>query len=254
MNYVVVKLSGGMVSPDEDLLNRTIIKGYVNEIRSFYEKPDGEKPRLVLLVGGGGTSRLYRDLAVASGEESDVDQHRIGMTATWLNAELIRSLLDEKAFQRVLGVGVYAENRSDAEKMMANDFETWLKSDIPVLVSGGFINGASTDFNAVLVASKLGVEMVHKLTDVDHVYTKDPKENEDAQPLERISWDEFFRMFGEGFETFGHKPGGHVPLDMFAARLASDNGITCLVTDGRDPAVIGEILRGGQVPGTVIHT
>ena len=241
------------MSPRKELLNKKVVEGYVKEILKYYAGRNGEKPRLVLVVGGGNISRIYRDFADSCGESSDVDRHRIGITATWLNAELIRSLLDEVAYKRVLGVGVYAENRKIAEKMMAKDFEQWLGSDTPVLVAGGFINGASTDFNAVLLASKIGVDMYHKFSDVDYIYSGDPRDDKSAKPIKDMSWDEYFRLFDLSLDQAEHKPGQHVPVDMLAAKLASENKISCTFMDGREPTVITKVLDGRELKSTLVH-
>ncbi len=248
-----MKLGGSLASTAESLVNVPLVKGYCNNIRELYAHQDEHTPRLILVVGCGNIARQYRDAGIACGEDRDVDLHRIGMTAGWPTAELFRALIDEVAYQNVLGIGVYAENRQEAEKMMANDFERWLKGDKPVLVTGGFINGASTDFNAVLLASKIGVDRFYKLTDVDHVYTSDPKSDLNAKPLDQISWMELFRLFDVSFDDPQHKPGTHIPVDLFAARLAYENQIGCFLSDGRDPETIKDIFKGSLKVGTLIH-
>jgi len=253
MKYVVVKLGGSLVSPRGKVLDKDLILDYVTTIRKFFEKENEKGKRLILVVGGGDSSRVYREVALECGEDSEVDQHRIGITATWLNAELLRSLLDDLCYKRVLGVGVYAENQKDGEARIADDFQRWLSSNKPVLISGGFVNGASTDFNAILLASKIGVERVYKLTDVDYVYTSDPDEGRKAKPLKAISWNEYFRLFGDSMDNVVHKPGQHVPVDMLAARLAIENGIGCQIVNGRDAGVLKNIFVGRKLEGTVIQ-
>lgn len=253
MEYVVVKLGGSLISKPEELINVQLVKGYCDAINTLYHDANETTPRLVLEIGCGNIARLYRDAGEACGDKKDVDLHRIGMTAGWPNAELFRALLSDYSFPNVLGIGVYAENRKEAEKLMADDFEKWLKGDKPVLVSGGFINGASTDFNAVLLASKIGVDRFYKLTDVDHVYTGDPKSDMTAIPLEDISWEELFRLFDVSFDDPTHKPGGHIPVDLFAAKLAHENEIGCFLADGRDPQVLKDIFAGTFKVGTFIH-
>lgn len=253
MEYIVVKLGGSLISTQESLINVPLVKSYCNNIYSIYKNAKTELPRLILVAGGGDIARQYRDAAKACGEDRDVDLHRVGMTAIWANAELMRGLLSDIAFQNVLGVGVYAENRPEAEKMMANDFERWLKGDKPVLVLGGFINGTSTDFNAVLLASKIGIDRFYKLFDIDHVYTSDPKKDISAKPIPDMSWSEFFRLFDVSVDDPQHKPGTHIPVDLFAARLAFENRIGCFLADGRNADVIKEIFAGTFKVGTFIH-
>ena len=252
-DYTIVKLGGSLLSPKEGLLDESLIAGYVKNIRMYYSGPEEKKRRMILVVGGGNMSRLYRDLASSCGENSEVDLHRIGMTATWMNAELIRSLMDDLAYKRILGVGIYAENQKEAEKLMADEFDRWLAGEKPILVSGGFINGVSSDFNAALLASKIGVDRFFKFTDVDHVYDKDPRKDETAKPLEDISWDEFFRLFDASLENPEHKPSANIPVDLFAAKLAHENGIGCFLSEGTDPSAITEVLEKGTREGTFIH-
>lgn len=253
MEYIVIKLGGSLVSTEESLINIPLVKAYCSTIYSLYKKRTRELPRLVLVVGCGTIARQYRDAGIACGEDRDIDLHRIGMTAGWPNAELFRALLSDITFPNVLGIGVYAENRQAAERLMASDFERWLKGDKNVLVAGGFINGASTDFNAVLLASKIGVDRFYKLTDVDRVYTSDPKKDMSAEPLSDLSWPELFRLFDVSFDDPEHKPGTHIPVDLFAARLAYENQIGCFLSDGRDAQVVTEIFDGTLKAGTLIH-
>ena len=263
--YLIIKLGGSLVSGKTGVLNSKLVKAYVDEIKkcvvSDNSKDNPNSQRLVLTVGGGGLSRTYRDVALECGEDSSDDQHRIGIVTTWLNAELLRSLLSDFSYKRVLGVGVYAQGSKEGEDNIAKDFQSWLSGKEPVIVGGGFITGASSDYNSVLLASKIGVERFYKLTDVDHVYSVDPKTNPNAKKLIDISWGEYIELIkGENGEISksadeeeAHKPGQHVPIDLHAAELAEKNNISCVILDGRSASVIGDICGAKKLEGTVIH-
>ena len=136
---------------------------------------------------------------------------------------------------------------------MAKDFEHWLGSDTPVLVAGGFIYDASTDFNAVLLASKIGVHSLYKFSDVDYIYSGDPRDEKHVKPIADMSWVEYLRLFDASFDNVVHKPGQHVPVDLMAAKLAHENEISLTFTDGRDPSVMTKVLDGREIEGTRIH-
>lgn len=252
MEYLVVKLGGSLLSPNKQIIDEKVVSDYVKNIRAVLTK-EVKGLRMILVVGGGHASRVYRDTALRCGEDSEVDQHRIGITATWINAELFRSLLDDLAFKRVLGVGVYAENRKEGEDRVAEDFQKWLSSDKPLLVSGGFVNGASTDFNTVLLASKIGVDRVYKLTNVDYVYSGDPSKGKHFEEIKDISWDEYLRLFSDSLDINEHKPSAHVPVDFLAVQLAKENGISCFLTSGKDPSVFLDIAKEKKIEGTFLH-
>lgn len=252
MEYLVVKLGGSVISPEKGVINEKLVNQYTKTVRDLFNDREVSK-RMILVVGGGNASRMYREVALNCGEDDDVDQHRIGITATWLNSELIRSLIDDIAYKRVLGVGVYAENRKEGEDRIASEFQDWLAGEKPVLVSGGFVNGASTDFNTVLLASKIGVSDVYKLTDIDYVYTDDPKVNSGAKEIKDLSWKEYLRMFGSSMEGLVHKPSAHIPIDLLAAQLADENKVSCTLTNGEDPAVLVDIWKEKKIDGTLMH-
>ncbi|MBN2100846.1 hypothetical protein JW710_03055 [Candidatus Dojkabacteria bacterium] len=253
MDYIVIKLGGSLISSEEKVVDYNLVKGYTEEIRGFFEERNKDNKRVILVVGGGNASREYRETALNCGEDSDVDQHRIGITATWLNAELFRSLLDDLAYKRVLGVGVYAENRKEGEERIGKDFKDWLSGNGQLLISGGFVNGASTDFNAVLLASKIGLDEIYKLTNIDFVYSEDPAKSKVSKPIKDISWKDYLQLFGQSIDDVTHIPSAHIPIDTLAARLADENDVTCHLMDGRDPTVIRDVFAGKDVVGTLLH-
>jgi uridylate kinase len=251
IDYKIIKIGGSLVSPRGVEINRGVIASYIKIIREVYTKPGSDNLRLILVIGGGSTSRTYRDAALKLGEDSDTDQHRIGITVTWLNSELVRALIDDLSYRRVLGVGVYAENRKEGEDRIANEFQEWLSGDIPILVSGGFVSGASTDFNAILLAHKIGVSSIYKLTNIDYVYTSDPKKDKKAKPIKDQSWRDYLDAFAK--DGIKHAPSAHIPIDLPGAKLARDTKVSCQFADGEDIANFRKILLGKEIEGTFLH-
>jgi uridylate kinase len=251
INYKIIKIGGSLISPKGGGVDRQLIGSYIKIIREVYRKAGSEKLKLLLVIGGGSTSRIYREGALKLGEDSVTDQHRIGITATWLNSEFMRSLIDDISYRRVLGVGVYAENRKEGEDRIANEFQEWLSGDIPVLISGGFVTGASTDLNAILLAAKIGVDQIYKLTNIDFVYNKDPREDNHAEPIEDISWQQYLETFAR--EGIKHEPSAHIPIDLKGAKLAKDKKVSCVFADGRNLDNFRNILLGKEITGTFLH-
>ncbi len=251
MEYIILKLGGSLISPKGAVIDENLVSSYAKKVRTHFGG-DGES-RLIMVVGGGNTSRQYRDAADACGEDSEEDRHRIGITATWLNGEFLRAVLSDVAYEEILGLGVYAKNAPLGEELIASTFEKWLKTDRRVLIAGGFITGVSTDFNAVILAQKIGTEKIFKLTDVDFVYSEDPKKNPSAEPIKDISWEAYFKLFGVDPDDAKHGAGAHLPIDFKAAKLAMDKEIGCVVADGSDAEVVDAIVGGKGISGTLIH-
>jgi uridylate kinase len=259
MRYMVIKIGGSLLSPKDSVADEVFLRKLVEIIQGIYSNSQNNDLKIVLVVGGGDLSRKYRDIAISVGDRGEIDQHRIGIVATWMNSELLRILLDTGSlvYKRTLGIGVFANSLEAGIEGITSDFNDWKNGDKSILVSGGFVNGASTDLNAFVLASKLETDKVYKLSNIDHVYTDDPSKNPNATPIDDmttslpydLTWDEYLKMF----EVDSHKPGLNVPVDILGAKLAKDNGITLCFMDGRDPSVITNIVSGEEIKCTTIH-
>ena len=104
--------------------------------------------------------------------------------------------------------------------------------------------------DAVLLAKNIGAKLVINLSNIDHVYDKDPRKYKDAKKIVEISWDAFLKhIVGEKW-----KPGMNTPFDPVASREAKKAGIDVIVTDGRDIENLRHILEKATFfKGTVIH-
>jgi uridylate kinase len=250
MRFLVLKVGGSIISPKNQIADEQFLSKLVDTVKGLYRDGQNDDLKLLLVTGGGNLSRTYRNIALSIGNYKEVDQHRIGIVATWMNAELVRLLLevDSLVFKRTLGIGVFANSLESGISGIESDLIDWKNSDKRILVSGGFVNGASTDLNAIVLASKLGSDIVYKLSDVDHIYTSDIDVDPDAKPIDDLTWNNYLQMFGET-----HEPGQHVPVDVLGAKLAKDNDISLFLTEGSDPTIINEIITGKKIEGTLIH-
>ena len=90
------------------------------------------------------------------------------------------------------------------------------------------------------------------LTDVDRLYSADPRTDADAQPIPDVHLPRELRALeavaGEG----GRWGTGGMTTKLAAARIATASGITVHLADGRDPQRLDQLLRGGR-GGTVFH-
>ncbi len=104
--------------------------------------------------------------------------------------------------------------------------------------------------DAVLLAKNIGAKLVINLSNIDHVYDKDPRKYKDAKKIVEISWDAFLKhIVGDKW-----KPGMNTPFDPVASKEAKKAGIDVIVADGRDLENLRHILEKAEFfKGTVIH-
>ena len=149
-DVVVISLGGSLICPDG--LDVPFLKKFRALIEDFPEKKFG------IVCGGGKLARNYASGASEITAVSEKDLDWIGIRATHLHAEVVRSLFDDFAYPEII---VNPTKKLRTKKM--------------ILVAGGWKPGWSTDMDAVLLAKNIGAKLVINLSNIDHVYDKDPR-------------------------------------------------------------------------------
>ncbi|MDR1596274.1 MAG: UMP kinase [Treponema sp.] len=227
----VISLGGSIVAPDA--VDEAFLKDFVSLIREFLNA-DAER-RFIFVVGGGGPARVYqkayREISAITGTKaSDNEADWIGVMATRLNAQLVRALMGEWCSQDVV------TDPTQAADMTGR-----------VLVAAGWKPGFSSDNDAVLLAERFRADRVINLSNIEQVYTDDPKKNPQAKPIDAISWPDFRALVGDEWI-----PGKNVPFDPVASRRAAELGLKVICAAGRNLENLKKILRGEPFLGTTI--
>lgn len=116
-----------------------------------------------------------------------------------------------------------------------------------IVVMGGLKPGMTTDAVAALLAERVGAELLVKATDVDGVFSRDPRRFPDARKLDALNFDDL----GKLFEADRHRAGIHQVLDPEAVRLLRRSRIRTVVVNGSNPENVLLAVKGERV-GTLI--
>lgn len=227
----VLSLGGSIVvpqNPDVDFLAR-----FVKMATEWLDSSTTR--RLVLVVGGGAPARVYQEsyrevCAILGKTSNNAEADWIGVMATRINAQLVKA-----AFGNFCLNDVVYNPTSD------------IQFNGKVLVASGWKPGFSSDNDAVLLAEKFGANTVVNLSNIDKVYTDDPRKNPDARPLDNISWTDFRKMVGDEWT-----PGKNVPFDPVASKRAFELGLEVICAAGKNIENTKNILNGAQFIGTSI--
>jgi uridylate kinase len=226
----VLSVGGSIVVPHEPDIE--FLKKFTAMIRNWLS--ENKERKLILVIGGGGPARIYQQAykSILSDEKSydNNEADWIGITATRLNAQLLRAVLSDLCPQEV----VY--NPTAVEKFTGR-----------VLIASGWKPGFSTDTDAEYLAEKFGAKTIINLSNIDKVYTDDPKKNPDAKPLDTISWSDFRAMVGDEWV-----PGKNCPFDPIASKRAEAEAITVVCAGGKNIENIRKILDDKPFFGTTI--
>ena len=141
---------------------------------------------LGIVVGGG---NIFRGVTVSQQGIPRVTADMMGMLATVMNALALESALERAgASARTMSAVAMPEICETYERRRA---VRHLDERRMVLFAGGTGNPFfTTDTTAVLRAAEIGAEAVLKATDVDGVYSADPKKDPNAKRYERLTHQE----------------------------------------------------------------
>lgn len=225
----VLSVGGSIVVPE--FPDVQFLTEFAQLIRKWLSEDKTRK--LILVVGGGGPARIYQKAFKEINNNENVSNDQadlIGIMATRLNAQLLKAIFSDICNSDV----VY-------DPTIVTEFSG------KILIAAGWKPGFSTDTDAVLLAEQFAAKTVINLSNIEKVYTDDPRTNPDAKPLDTISWADFRKMVGDEWV-----PGKNCPFDPIASRRAEKAGISVICAGGKNIANIEKILNDEKFVGTQI--
>jgi uridylate kinase len=223
-NRTVISLGGSLVVPNG------IDTEFLHTFTTLISQEAINGKEFAIVVGGGKVARDYRDALTALGiNDTDILDWQ-GIYATRLNAELVRLAFKDSAEPEIF---LAPEQASFKNKR--------------VLIGGGWKPGHSSDGAAVGLAKVLNATTLINLSNIDYVYTDDPRKNPEAKPIEKISWAEFRKLLPTEWN-----PGVNAPFDPVAAKMAEEINLSVVVMNGKNLENLSAYLTGASFMGTVI--
>jgi uridylate kinase len=223
-NYVV-KLGGHALMDERGLLRHHVLSKYVDMVVRLWK--EGINTHTV--VGGGHVARHYIETLASLGASKAL-QDIIGIEVAKLNAKLLAYALNAK------GISV-----SFADTLTLID----LHGD-SLYVMGGLSPAQSTTAVAALLAEVLRAKRLVIATDVEGLYTDDPKKSPEATLLRRVSLREAVKILRLEWE-----PGSYKLLDLVALQVIERSKIPTCIVNGLEPQNIERAIKGEEV-GTLI--
>ncbi|MCL5667212.1 MAG: UMP kinase [Patescibacteria group bacterium] len=221
----IISVGGSIINPGE--VNVKFLKDFRKLILAEVKKGN----KFILISGGGRLCRQYQEALSKIVKPTSEELDWMGIATTWTNADLVRLMFGKAANRNV----IKDPNRKVAFKEK-------------VLVAGGWMPGRSTDDDAVRLAKIYGSKTIINLSNINYVYTKDPRKFSDAEPVKEITWKDFRKIVGNKWD-----PGKNAPFDPTAAKTAQQNGMKVIIANGKNLKNLKNILEGKKSIGTVIN-
>ncbi len=100
------------------------------------------------------------------------------------------------------------------------------------------------DTLSALVASLIEADWLFILTDVDRLYSADPRSNPDAKPISLVTATELNQLQVDAGSSGSQWGTGGMMTKLTAARIATGSGVRTAITHGKNPQNIIKILAG----------
>lgn len=230
-NRILLKLSGEALAGSKGMgIDFDRVLEICNEIKVVVEKTHVE---VAIVVGGGnfwrGRSNQHMDRCTSD---------HIGMLGTTMNALALNDAFKQLGFESRVQTGI--EMRQIAEFYIKNRADRHLQKGRVVIFGCG--TGSpffSTDTAAALRAAEINADIVLKATNVDGIYTADPKKDKDAIKIDDIT---YIDVLNKKLNV----------MDSTATTLCMDNNIPILVYNMNVEGNLEKVVNG-EVIGTLVH-
>jgi uridylate kinase len=209
--------------------------GVVDRLTNELKQVAASGVQLGLVVGGGNIVRG----AQASGQGMDrVSADYMGMLATVINALALQDILEKKGLNTRVMSAIRMEEL--AEPYIRRRAVRHLEKGRIVIFAGGTGNPYfSTDTAAVLRALEIESRVIMKATNVDGIYTADPKKDPKAKFIAELTFQQALVK-------------GYAVMDANAFGLCKENGLPIVVFNINQPGATARVLAGERV-GTIVQ-
>jgi len=224
---VVLSVGGSLLNPGQPDFS------FIKQLASLLKKLK-TKYQLAVVCGGGVPARENAShIRKLGGSEFLADE--VAILSTRMNAMMLLSALGEDAHP------VVAESFKEAMNALNSG---------KIVLMGGTIPGITTDTDAALLAEGIGAKRIVNLSNVDGVYSGDPKKDKNAKKLQRMSFSQLTQLASQYDER---KAGTRFVFDLIACKLIARSMIETHFIYGKNFAEVQSAIEGKMHPGTLVR-
>lgn len=233
MNYkrILLKLSGeALMGSRQYGLDPERLKQYATDIKSIVDMG----VQVALVIGGG---NIFRGKDAADIGIEKVQGDHMGMLATLINGLALQSALENSGLYTRLMSAVQIDQI--AEPYIRRRAVRHLEKNRVIIFGAGIGSPYfTTDTAAALRATEINADIVIKGTNVDGIYSADPRKDPSATKFDKVSFKE---VYENRYEV----------MDLTAFTLCEENKKPILVFDMNVPGNLARVMKGDSI-GTLV--
>lgn len=221
---VMLKISGEALMGDQGFgLHPPTVERIAREVKSVHDLG----VEICLVIGGG---NIFRGLQGSAQGMERATADYMGMLATVMNALAMQGALESHGIHTRVISAIPMDQVCEPyiRRRAVRHLE---KKRVCIFAAGTGNPYFTTDTAATLRANEMSCEAIFKGTQVDGIYDKDPKKNDDAERYKVVSYDEVLQK-------------NLKVMDASAIALARDNNKPIVVFSLNEPGGFAGILRG----------
>lgn len=234
LQRVLLKLSGEAFSDPE--VRGGIDPAIVRQVaREIAELTASDGTQVGIVVGGG---NIFRGSSPAATGMDRSSADHMGMLATVINALALQDSLEKAGVETRVQTAVAMQELAEPyiRRRAVRHLE---KGRVVIFAAGLGVPYFTTDTTAAQRALEIGAEAILKGTQVDGVYDRDPKLDQEAVRYDAI---DFLAVLNQGLKV----------MDATAISLCMDNQLPIIVFELLEEGNISRVVRGDPV-GTLVH-
>ncbi|HKN46776.1 MAG TPA: UMP kinase [Candidatus Polarisedimenticolia bacterium] len=228
---ILLKLSGEALMGSRPFgLEPDVVRRIAEEVREVH----GLGVEVAMVIGGG---NIYRGLSAEDRGIDRVTGDHMGMLATVINSLAVQDALEQlEVHTRVLSA---IEIRQVAEPYIRRRALRHLEKGRVIIIAAGTGNPYfTTDSAAALRAMEVKAEVLLKATQVDGVYSADPRKEPGARRFEEIT---YLQVLEKGLKV----------MDATAISLCMDNRVPIIVFNLAARGNIRRVVMGERI-GSIV--
>lgn len=228
---ILLKLSGEALMGDKSFgIDPTRLQQYAKDIKAAKETG----VEIALVIGGG---NIFRGMQAEANGIDKVQGDYMGMLATMINGIALQSAIESQGMYTRLMSAIQMDQI--AEPYIKRRAVRHLEKGRIVIFGAGTGNPYfTTDSAAALRAIEISADIVLKGTNIDGVYSDDPRKNKEAIKFDKISFQ----------EVLANKLN---VMDMTAFTLCEENNLPIMVFDMNVPGNLLKVVNGESI-GTLV--
>ena len=229
----LLKISGEALAGDKGFgLDYHMVEAFAEEIKGVHALG----VHLALVVGGG---NIIRGTAASREGLDRVSADYMGMLATVINALALQDVLEKIGVNTRVMTAIRME--SVAEPYIRRRAIRHLEKGRIIIFAAGTGNPFfSTDTAGVLRALEIEAQVILKATNVDGIYTSDPRKDPKAKLIRELTYQDAIVK-------------NYAVMDANAFGLCKANQLPIVVFNINQPGSIKRVLEGDREIGTIVR-